>query len=301
MGLFALGFLLLLFAGSCAPEWSEGTLPSDSPEGLSSADQEKRGCSLPTGLTTIEIDEIEVDLMVPEGKYQGDILVFPPWNESRKQWCKVSRLCSKASKKGFRVILPEMGKSIYAQTVYPETRDDWKPYPTLKWVREILIPELRINHCMLMPGGQNFVFGASSGARGAVLLAQDLPNLFVAVAALSGDYNPEKMKGDNIYRGFLGDYDAFPQRWETAENVLVGSSSIRSAMYLGHGKDDEVVAYDQTVSLYNTLLKSNPDLNVKLNIAEDRLGDFAYWSSELNNVFDFFEGTKAGNPEGASH
>lgn len=291
---------MLLFWSGCRPDSNleNETALENAENGIEGA--ENSGCNLPIGITTIKIDGIEIDLMIPEIKPQGDLLVFPPWNESRDQWCKITRLCSKATKRGYRVIMPEMGKSVFAQTVYPETREDWKAYPTLKWVRETMIPELRINHCMLLQGGQNFIIGATSGARGAVLLAEDMPDLFTAIAAFSGDYNPSEMPGDNIYRGFLGNYEDFPNRWETAENVLVGCASIKSAVYLGHGKADEMVDSQQTIALYNNLRKHNPDLNVKLNIAEDRGSDFIYWASELNNVFEFFESTKAGNPEGAS-
>jgi S-formylglutathione hydrolase FrmB len=234
---------------------------------------------------------------MPEDKYVGDLLVLPPWNESRDQWCLHARFCAKASKRGYRLIMPEMGKSIYAQALYPETREDWRTYPTITWVKERLIPDLRNNYCLLKEDGQNFVIGASAGARGAILLAEELPGLFVAVAALSGDYNPAEMPGDNIYRGFLGDYEGYAQRWETAENVLEGSSTIRAALYLGHGKADDVVPFSQTVHLHDQLMAQNPRLNIHLNLPTDRGNDFAYWGSEVGNVLDFFESLKASAPE----
>jgi dienelactone hydrolase len=258
-----------------------------------------RGCKLPYGHRTVIVDGIEVDLIMPEFRYAGDLLVLPPWNVGRADWCMHARFCSKALKRGYRLIMPEMGKSIYAQTVYPETRQDWSAFPTIKWVKESMIPELRNNYCLLQEDGQNFVLGASAGARGAILLAEEMPNLFVAAAALSGDYNPSEMQGDNIYRGFLGDYDLFPSRWETAENVLEGSSQIKAAIYLGHGKADELVPYAQTERLHRLLKSQNPRLNLTLHIAPDRGNDFAYWGSEVGNILDFFESIQASGPESA--
>jgi dienelactone hydrolase len=256
-----------------------------------------RGCQLPVGRSTVEVEGVAVDLLMPEDKYMGDLLVLPPWNAGRDEWCMHARFCSKAAKRGYRVIMPEMGKSIYAQAVYPETREDWRAAPTIKWVKERLIPDLRNNFCLLQEDGHNFVLGASAGARGAILLAEEMPQLFVAVAALSGDYNPAEMKGDNIYRGFLGDYDAFAQRWESAENVLDGATQIKAAVYLGHGKADKMVPYAQTVKLYDLLQPHH--LHLRLNLPADRGNDFAYWSSECNNILDFFESIQASGPEGA--
>lgn len=259
-----------------------------------------RGCELPVGRHTVEVEGIAVDLLMPEDKYVGDLLVLPPWNEGRDKWCLHARFCAKASKRGYRLVMPEMSKSIYAQAVYPETREDWRDYPTITWVKERLIPDLRNNYCLFKEGGSNFVIGASAGARGAILLAEEMPDLFVAVAALSGDYNPAEMKGDNIYRGFLGDYEAFVQRWETTENVLEGSSTIRAAIYLGHGKADDVVPYAQTTKLYDQLKAQNPSLNIRLNLPADRGNDFAYWGSEVSSVLDFFESLQASGPESAA-
>lgn len=301
LAFFGIAVMATVMLSSCTEEGFWGT----SAGGSSSSDSivgdgptAPRGCQLPVGRSTVMVEGTPVDLLMPEKKYAGDLLVLHPWNESREEWCEHARLCGKALKRGYRVILPEMGKSIYAQAVYPETREDWRDFHTMRWIKETLIPDLRNNYCLLKENGQNFVLGASAGARGAILLAEELPDLFVAVAALSGDYNPAEMKGDNIYRGFLGDFEAFPQRWEVAENVVVGCSNIRAAVYLGHGKVDDAVPYTQTLHLYDQLKAKIPHLQMRLNLPADRAGDFAYWGSEVPSVFDFFESTQASGPEG---
>ncbi len=276
-----------------------GSEASNTPESVQGP-AAPQGCRLPIGRNTVDVEGVAVDLLMPEDKYVGDLLVLHPWNTSRADWCMHARFCNKALKRGYRLILPEMGKSIYAQATYPETREDWRSAPTIKWVKERLIPDLRNNYCLLKEDGQNFVLGASSGARGAILLAEEMPGAFVAVAALSGDYNPAAMKGDNVYRGFLGEYESFPQRWDMAENVLEGSTKIQAAVYLGHGKADDVVPYAQTLRLYDLLKTQKPPLQLRLNLPADRGNDFAYWGSEISNVLDFFESTQASGPEGAT-
>jgi hypothetical protein len=298
IGMACFAFALLSGCGADALWSGSGTSSDSSSADASESPIAPRGCQLPKGSTTVSVEGTPVDVLMPEGKYIGDLLVLPPWNESRDEWCHHAHLCAKALSRGFRVIMPEMGKSIYAQAVYPETREDWREFHTIQWMKETLIPDLRNNYCLLKEDGQNFVLGASSGARGAILLAEELPKLFVAVAALSGDYNPAEMKGDNIYRGFLGHENDFPQRWDVAENVVEGCASIRAAVYLGHGKADDMVPYTQTLHFYDQLKAKNSTLNIRLNLPADRGGDFAYWGSEVVEIFDFFESTQASGPEG---
>lgn len=299
------GGILVMVIGlaACIGCGSDGYFPSStSADSLDLPAHEPtapRGCELPVGRSTVMVEGMAVDLLMPADRYVGDLLVLPPWNGGREEWCIHARFCTKALKRGFRLIMPDMGKSIYAQAVYPETRADWQSQKTITWVKERLVPDLRNNYCLLKKGGQNYVLGASAGARGAILLAEEMPDLFVAVAALSGDYNPAEMTQDNIYRGFLGEFDAFPQRWQTAENVLIGSTQIRAAVYLGHGKADDVVSYRQTVALHDLLRRQQPQLSLQLHLAADQGNDFSYWASEIGDVLDFFEGTQAGNPEGA--
>jgi dienelactone hydrolase len=257
------------------------------------------GCDLPSGLTTVQVAGIAVDVVVPQGRYAGDLLVLPPWGGKRQDWCAEARLCQRATKRGYRLILPEIGNTIYARSSYPETREDWRESPTIGWLKDALIPELRQRHCLLREGGPNFVIGASSGARGAVLLAQELPSLFVAVAALSGDYDPSLLPGDNVYRGFLGEYATFSERWKATENIVGGADRIHTPLYLGHGLSDELVSHEQTTCLYAALQKRSPDVQVELSLVEGMGGDWHYWSWELRNVFTFFEGTLASGPEGA--
>ncbi len=51
--------------------------------------------------------------------------------------------CKRALAEGYRLILPEMLKSTYATHYFPETRNDYRAYPTLTWVIDTLIPELK--------------------------------------------------------------------------------------------------------------------------------------------------------------
>lgn len=295
-------FVCTLIVVGCGADSVWGNISNDPSSASSGADSgpiAPRGCQLPTTRATVHVEDVLVNILVPDQKYIGDLLVLPPWNESGEQWCHQTRLCGMALERGFRLILPDMGKTVYSHAVYPETREDWRANHTIQWVKERLIPDMRNNYCLLKEDGQNFVLGASAGARGAILLLEELPDLFVAGAALSGDYNPAEMKGDNLYRGHLGSYEQFPDRWSVAENVVDGCSGIKASVYLGHGKADEMVPHTQTLHLYDQLKAKNPNVDIRLNLPADMGGDFNYWGSEVANVFDFFESMQASGPEGA--
>lgn len=296
-----LGAMILLGLPSCSPDdGAEGNGDSVEYDGLSGDPQEIEG---PQGCVRVVRQSLEkvgngmVELRPAEAKYQGDILVLPAWGDPRDTWCHRSSFCSMAQGLGFRLIFPDMGKSIYTSQHYAETREDWRSYPTYAWLRDTLIPELQSRHCLLEDKGNNFVIGMSAGARGAIRLAQDLPDIFMAAAALSGDYDPGQMKGDNIYRGFLGAYDKFPERWEVNENIVQGASKLRSPIFLAHGKDDPLVPYDQSEALYKAIQASNPGLAVKLNLVSGQMDGYEFWNSQIEQILAFFEDTQANRPE----
>ena len=255
------------------------------------------GCITIDRARSVKVAKGFVELHPANGKFRGDILVLPAWGQPRDDWCHRSNFCKLASEKGFRVIMPEMGKSIYIDKAYAETREDWRSTPSYSWIRDSLIPTLQKEYCMLDPKGANFVIGLSSGSRGVIKLLSDNPKLFMAGAALSGDYDPSQLIGDNIYNGFLGSYEEFPERWETSDNLLTRADQIKVPLYLGHGTEDPMVPYTQTRSLYDALQQSAPNVQVKLNLAAGLGESFAYWNTEIENLFEFFDDTQANRPE----
>ena len=185
--------LMGAFLGGCQQDdgYSKGQYPSDrndftSKKDPGKTDAESGGCRTIEGAETVSIAGVSVSVKSPQSSYMGDILILHGWDEGRETWCKRSRLCLKANKKGFRVIMPDMGKSVYVKKNYPETREDWRQFPSYAWLRDSLIAGLQDRFCLLSEKGQNFVIGVSAGARGAMRLIQEEPELFVAAAALSG-------------------------------------------------------------------------------------------------------------------
>lgn len=218
----------------------------------------------------------------------GCIVVLPGWNLPVSDWCTKTTLCQKALEKGYILIMPEMGKSVYSYQLFPETRKDWLVYATRRWFIDTLIRYFQVNDKLLLPGGNNFLLGLSTGARGVALLSLDCPEIFKKSAALSGDYDQTQMPSDNLMKGYYGTITDFPVRWKGKDNVVYRFKELEIPIYLGHGKADQVVPCSQTIQFADSLNKYKPGL-LTLHIDENAGHTYTYWNSEVDAVLKFFE------------
>lgn len=244
------------------------------------------------GDTTIfilfEKQKIEVSIKMPKDvPFIGSILALPGWNFPNTGWCDSTTLCEKALKQGYAVILPEMGKSIYCDSVFPETRKDWLIYPTRAWMKQTMIPHIQSTFQLLVEDQNNFVMGLSTGARGAVLLAMDLPEIFSACGALSGDYDQTRYTKDKLYNGYYGGFDMFKQRWLENDNAITSIKQISIPIYVAHGQKDKIVPIDYSQQLFVALQESGNEASI-LNINPTAGHTYTYWNSEVDAVLAFF-------------
>ncbi|MDR3237373.1 MAG: prolyl oligopeptidase family serine peptidase [Spirochaetia bacterium] len=257
----------------------------------------------PTGvLSTVKVpassSEILVDIYIPSAKkINGDILVLPGWKFSRTRWHKETELLSFADKYAYRCIFPEMNTSCYESVYFPETRLKWSPIPGGAWVRDALIPYMRKNHGIFADNGLNCVMGLSTGGRGVALVSLQNPGLFKAGAALSGDFNQLAMPNDNLMAALYGNFSAFRERRRSTDTPFESAKEGKWSMplYIGHGGKDHVVPFSQSLDFYKLLSEKYPDIKIVFHQASTQGHDFAYWGSELQAVFDFFESIRKAN------
>jgi len=238
---------------------------------------------------TVIINGVSVDILTPTDSIKGNILVLPGWNYPRNDWCKKSSLCKEALARGYRLIMPEMGKSIYVSQFYPQTRTDWQKFPTRTWLSDTMISFLQQNEKILLSNQKNYAIGLSTGARGVSLILLNHPQLFNAAVLLSGDYEPTQLPQDNLFKGYYGEYQRFPQRWSGVDNPAKQASKYLTPMYLGHGKLDNMVPVAQTELFYDSLRVKNTNLVVIKYIATNHKHDYNYWDSEVKPALDFFQ------------
>ncbi|MCX6246272.1 MAG: alpha/beta hydrolase [Bacteroidetes bacterium] len=243
--------------------------------------------------TTILVGVVPVDFRFPGNPVAGAILVLPGWNFGRSDVCNKSAFCEEAAKRGYILVLPEMLKSVYSSELFPETRNDWRRYPTLKWITDTLIPFCRKQFSVFNSGGKNFLYGISTGARGVALVAENTGSLFLAGAALSGDYDQTLMPADRLMTGYYGSYEQFKSRWEGTDNPALHSDRLKTALYLAHGKRDAVVPCQQSIGFSEKIRRENPALGHQLALCDTCGHNYTFWNSQNKAVFEFYFTAKA--------
>jgi S-formylglutathione hydrolase FrmB len=240
--------------------------------------------------TTLDFNGIKTDILYPSSMPTGTILVLPGWNFTRDDICQKSKFCKLAGQLGFVLVMPDMLKSVYASKLFPETRKEWINYPQLHWIIDTLIPSLQNSFHLLQPGQNNFLFGISTGGRGVAMLAIYSKHIFIAGAALSGDYNQTEMTADKLITGYYGEFNQFPERWKSDDNPYNNAEKIDFPLFLAHGRADNVDPYYQTEEFFNKLNSLHPELRHKLVLVENAGHNYDFWSSRYEDVFNFFLG-----------
>jgi pimeloyl-ACP methyl ester carboxylesterase len=215
------------------------------------------------------------------------LILLPGWDFSRLSWCQNSSLCSKALALQYRLVLPEMGKSIYHEETYKQTKPWILEQPSLKWVSDTLLPQL---HAYGWDSQPLYVAGLSTGARGALALAIVKPQDIQAVALLSGDYIPSLQPKDKLNTFLMGPSYQFPKRWKKGPyDYTLRLDKLEASVYIGHGMEDRIVLPEHSLKLWDAISKLSLSHNCKVNFPAEAGHDYAYWSSETDAILNFFE------------
>jgi dienelactone hydrolase len=242
---------------------------------------------------TITVQGHFVDIALPKtDDIQGAIVVLQGFAFPKDDWCKKTSLCKKALEKGYILIMPEMAKSNYVSEFFPETRKDWQKSPQKEWLVDTLFNFLQKKYCILLPEQNNFAVGLSTGGRGVAVCALARPDIFKAVATLSGDFDQSKIPNDKVMVGYYGEYTKFTERWKTKDNIIYQIKDWKVPVYIGHGKLDPLVPYQQSEQLYKALQTHCPNIPVSYHLSPIHAHNYTYWESEVDAVLAFFEAHK---------
>jgi predicted peptidase len=132
------------------------------------------------------------------------------------------------------------------------------------------------------------VAGISTGARGAVLLGANCPQIFAAIASLSGDFDQTKMAGEPIYTGYYGAYEKNKERWTNTDNPMRMINTWTVPCFLAHGMRDKISPASQTVMFHNELKKIKPSVKQQTFFPSTNGHDYIFWSLCTNPVLKFF-------------
>lgn len=217
---------------------------------------------------------------------RGNILLLHGWNLRPLGWCEQTSLCQKLRDAGFNIIIPDMGKSMYATQTYDETLPTMAEQPLRSWVTDTVIVYLRDSFRLFTKEANNFIVGLSTGARGAFAIGLDVPEVFDGAVVLSGDYDQTLMADDNLMTYFYGSYEDYPERWEGEDNLLRNADKWTLPIYIGHAQQDRVVPWEQSDTLNKSLLKIGKVKPVS-HFPKGFGHDYTYWESESDNIIDF--------------
>jgi S-formylglutathione hydrolase FrmB len=228
---------------------------------------------------TDTLDGTAVHIERPANWTGSCLLALPGWNLPAADWKTKTPLVEMANKLGVAVVMPEVGKSIYARSYYPETRADWRSERLLSWMSDTLLNWLKTEYGLFATGQPHAVIGLSTGGRGAVLVAAARPELFKLCGALSGDFVPEDMPGDHLMRGWYGSLEHFPERWRGSEHPVGVIEQLSCRLYVAHGQADHVVPVAQSRAFLLRLSEKQPNLEVVSWLPATAGHDYDFWAA----------------------
>jgi dipeptidyl aminopeptidase/acylaminoacyl peptidase len=197
-----------------------------------------------------------------------------------------------AEERGFVVVCPNMGRTLYESRYYPETEIRWSPVPGSEFLGALLIPFVRKNYGVAEDRSRTGIMGISTGGRGALLAACLYPEIFGAAAGISGDYDPPSMPNDRLLRTVYGPYDRFKDRWDGDDNVLKLAVNLkRTPVLLVHGSKDYVTPREQSLVMAMTmkqLQKKSGGYECVYLEKKHQTRDWRLWKMVLPEVMDFF-------------
>lgn len=217
---------------------------------------------------------------------KGTVLLLHGWNLPPLGWCESTNLCDALCSAGYNIVIPDMGKSMYASQFFPETMAMMREYPQRTWLIDTVLPALADEYGIFTPETDNFIIGLSTGARGAFALGLNCSQRFDGIVMLSGDYDQSIMQDDNIMTYFYGDYESFPDRWEGTDNLFNQAEGSILPIYIGHGMDDQVVPVEQSQLLYKKLSEHSAS-DVESNFPSGYGHNYEYWESETENIINW--------------
>lgn len=236
-------------------------------------------------IDTVLVDSVVIALQIRDTAL-ANVLLLPGWNYSIDHWNDSTHVEKLAEKHGFNLIMPNMMRSIYSDSIYGETRSDWGKEKTSTWLYDTLIPQIQARYSVLKKDQLNFVIGISTGGRGAVKSLISQSKLFDGGVSLSGDFDIVNSPNDNLNRGFYGSRETYDIRW-IREDLQLRAFQINAPILLIHGNNDKVVPKKHSLNLAEALRKS--DKSYELIIDSDGGHDYNFWNKYLPKSFEFID------------
>ncbi len=249
------------------------------------------------GTTSQGLVQIYFPKKYEAGTRTRTLIVLHGYRQQPSDWENGTPITDYADRYDFVLVCPAMGTTLYESAYYPETKNRWAPVPGGEYIVRILLPFVRDQFGLAGDRDCTGIFGISTGARGALLLASQHPKLFGAAAGLSGDYDSASLWNDRLLVAVYGPYGLNRERWEKEVNIIELSARLKNTpVFLGHGTNDCIVPPPQTRMLADRLkelhdAKEGYELVVEELKSTGAGHDWRYWGSLVPDVLKFFDRT----------
>lgn len=219
-------------------------------------------------------------LRAPAGPPRRVLVLLHGWNQAAAEWTGKTRAAELADRHACVLVCPEMGGSNYESAFYPETQLKHPAVPGTHWIGAVLVPWL----ARTWPGLPVSIAGVSTGARGALLVAEHYPAAFRGVGYLSGDFDIELL-ADRLSELSYGPLARFRERWARDNTRRLAPRLAGKRVFAAHAFDDSVTPWSQTALLRTELAR----LGVANQVVFARAGGhtWRFWDSQLPALFAF--------------
>ena len=230
-----------------------------------------------------------------KGEKARTLIALHGYKQRMSDWENRTPVKKFADKYNFVLVCPDMGTTLYESKYYKETTNRWAPVPGGVFISKILIKYLKKNFNLARRRDKTGIFGLSTGARGALLLAAKHNSIFSAAAGMSGDYDPVSMPHDRLLTSIYGSYQQNKKRWKDDDNILKLAGNLkRISVFLSHGGQDRVVPKKQTFILAIKLIqlkkkRGGYELVYQPKKSKYYQHDWRYWSLMVPGIFKFFD------------
>ncbi|PKL18010.1 MAG: hypothetical protein CVV49_08020 [Spirochaetae bacterium HGW-Spirochaetae-5] len=227
-----------------------------------------------------------------KGKKFRTIITLHQYDNNERDWENGASIESYANKYNMIIVSPDMGKSVYETSFYPETTHKWNVVPGGKFVGETLIKFLNDTFSLSLKKQNTGIAGIVAGAHGAILIPCHYPDKFGAAAGISGYYDPTIMQNSRMIEAVYGSYKNFQTRWENDDNPLMLADRLKGVhIYLYHGLKQDAYQPGQSrimaIKLKQLQKKSPDDYSVTYKDNKTGLYGWTSWRGQISDMMDF--------------
>jgi S-formylglutathione hydrolase FrmB len=233
----------------------------------------------------------------PEKYTQGDrlrtIIALHGYDSNYLSWGRKTRIETFADQYGFAIVCPNTGKTLFETEYFPETKYKWSGLPGSRFIGEVLLKYIRSRFALASTREKTGILGASTGGRGAIIVASLYNKDFTAASGLSGLYDKVTQPKNGLIADIYGDYTRFKSRWENNDSVIKMVEKLGdTAVFLFHGGHDYVFSDKQSLVLVIRLnqvkKKAGGKREIVYKIKKYKKHEWSAWNYALEGVMKFF-------------